>query len=51
MDVVVDQPVAVLKILTFGDAICGDEQVEITFIRECTRSLFRFRCERSENRG
>ena len=50
-DVVVDQPVAVLEILTFGDAICGDEQVEVTFVREFIGSLFGLRCERGENRG
>ena len=32
MDVIVDQVVAILKILAFGDAISGDSQVNLAIL-------------------
>ena len=38
VDVVVDQPVAVLQVLAFGDAVGGDEQVELALAGETPRA-------------
>jgi hypothetical protein len=46
VDVVVDQPVAVLEVLAFGDAVGGDQQVEFAVAANSSgRSL-----ERGETR-
>ena len=51
MDVVVDQPVAVLKVLTLGDAVGGNEQIDFPFARQIFRALFGARRESSEDGG
>src|SRR6185295_6950381 len=40
VDVVVDQPVAVLEVLAFGNAVGGDQQVEVAFGGEFLGPLF-----------
>ncbi len=39
VDVVVDQTVAVLKVLAFGDAVGGDEQIQFAFLGQLLRAL------------
>ena len=51
VDVVVDQPVAVLEVLAFGDAVGGDEQVEFALVGVFLGPLLGPRGERGENRG
>ena len=51
VDVVVDEPVAVLEVLALGDAVGGDEQVELALAGKLLRALLRARCERGEDRG
>ena len=49
VDVVVDEPVAVLEVLAFGDAVGGDEQVEFAFAGEVLRALLGAGRERGED--
>ena len=51
VDVVVDQLVAVLEVLTFGDAVGGDEQVDFAFAGQVGRPLLGPRRERREDAG
>ena len=51
VDVVVDEPVAVLEVLAFGDAVGGDEQVELAFAGKLLRPLLRARREGGEDAG
>ena len=51
VDVVVDEPVAVLEVLAFGDAVGGDEQIELAFAGEVLRALLRARREGGEDGG
>ena len=41
VDVVVDEVVAVLKVLAFGDAVGGDQQVDLAFGGQLRRALLR----------
>ncbi|MDT4859983.1 hypothetical protein FQZ97_945170 [compost metagenome] len=41
MNVVVDQPVAVLQVLTFGNAVGGNQQIQLAFLGHVGRALFR----------
>ena len=50
VDVVVDEPVAVLEVLALGDAVGGDEQVEFALAGEFLGPLLRARRERGEDR-
>jgi hypothetical protein len=43
VDVVVDEPVAVLKVLAFGDAVGGDQQVEVAVERQLLGPFLRDR--------
>ncbi len=45
MDVVVDQPVAVLQVLTLRDAVGGNQQVNLALGRHVGRALFGARGE------
>ena len=49
VDVVVDQPVAVLKVLTLGDAVRGDEQVKLALAGKFLGPLFGARRECGED--
>jgi hypothetical protein len=49
VDVVVDEPVAVLQVLAFGDAVGGDQQVELALVGEFGRALLGARRERGED--
>ena len=40
VDVVVHQKIAVLKVLTFGDAIRGDEKIDFTFCCHISGAFF-----------
>jgi hypothetical protein len=49
VDVVVDEPVAVLEVLTLGDAVGRDEQVQLAFVGKLLRTLLREGREGSED--
>jgi len=51
VDVVVDEPVAVLKILAFRDAVGGDEQVQLAVARQVRRALLGAGREGAEQRA
>src|SRR3989339_363769 len=51
VNVVVDEPVAILKVLAFGDAIRGDEQVELSLAGQLFRTFFGARRECRQDRG
>ena len=45
MDVVVDEKIAVLEVLTFGDAISRNKKINFSLGREFSRALLRWRGE------
>ena len=49
MDVVVDQEVAVLQVLTFGNAVCGDQEVDLSLFRKLDGALLRPGRKRAED--
>ena len=51
MDVIVDEKIAILKVLAFGDAIGRYQQVDLTFCCKLRRALLRAGRERAEDRA
>ena len=49
VNVVIDQPVAVLKVLPFADAVGGDQQVQLALNRKFFGALFGTRRERCQD--
>ena len=51
VNIVVDEPVTVLKVLPFGNAVGCDEQVDISLYGKRFRTLFGTRCKCTEKSG
>ena len=51
VDVVIDEEIAILKVLPFADAVGGDEQINFALGGELLAAFFGARGERSENAG
>ena len=51
VDVVVDEPVAVLEVLALGDAVGGDQEVELALVGEVLGPLLRAGREGGEDGG
>ena len=51
VDVVIDQVVAVLQVLAFGDAIRGDQQIQLSLARPCRRAFLGARRKSGQDAG
>ena len=49
MNIVIDEVVAVLEVLAFRNAICGDQKIDLSLRRKFGRAFFRLRRESTQN--